>query len=212
MKIGRVYKIVCGVSNIVYIGSTFNILKQRWSEHKKAFKKYLDGKKNGVAIYPYFKEHGIENFKMILVKEYQVCDKKQLEAYEQLWMNKTKCCNKQGAVNYLKQQKQKEYNEANKEQIAIKQKEHYEANKGEILARNKQYRESNKEQIAIKDRQYYEANKEQIANQRKEYYEANKEMILKKNKIKIACDNCGALVRKDGLSTHKKSKKCMNFV
>lgn len=58
---------------------------------------------------------------------------------------------------------------------------------------------------------YYETNKEIIANKRKIKYEKNKEIIAEKTKEKITCE-CGSIIRKTDLSTHKKSIKHQNFI
>jgi hypothetical protein len=76
-------------------------LRDRWADHKSDFKKWQKGVHCNLAIYPYFEKYQIENFKMILIKEYKVADTKQLRAYEQLWMNKIINCNKQNAISFL---------------------------------------------------------------------------------------------------------------
>ena len=59
------------------------------------------------CIFDYFEKYGIENFKIILIKSYNVVrthqkDHKHLHAYELLWINKTKnCCNKLLTFNPL---------------------------------------------------------------------------------------------------------------
>ena len=110
---GKVYKIVCCLTDDVYIGSTTQELRYRFRDHKNGFKQYLQGKFREVAIFQYFKTYGIENFKILLIKEYDVSDKKQLLAYEQLWMSKIKCVNKYDAFIIPFLQKIK-YNETNK--------------------------------------------------------------------------------------------------
>jgi len=82
-------------SNVVYVGSTFNQLKKRWAQHKSQFKT----DPSEISIYSYFKKHGIENFKIVLIKEYEVSsknlqDKKHLSVYETLWIKKLNAINK----------------------------------------------------------------------------------------------------------------------
>lgn len=96
--IGRVYKIVHSQSDICYVGSTINELRVRWNNHKA-----LD---NTCAIADHIKKHGADQFKIILIKEYEVVDRKHLLAYETLWMSKLKCINKQAAFNPLYNNKQ----------------------------------------------------------------------------------------------------------
>lgn len=127
-KLGTVYRIVC-LSNPElppYIGSTFNELRHRWTQHKQDYQKYLKGGKfHNLSIYPYFSLYGIENFKIIKIKEYLVYrehekDRKHLSVYEQLWLNKLKNLNKFRAFNIKhiyfsnydknRKNKKKEYN------------------------------------------------------------------------------------------------------
>jgi hypothetical protein len=118
---GHIYKIICRVDDtFCYIGSTFNTLRNRLQEHKRNYKT-----KNGNScIHKYFDKYGIENFKMILIKDYLVCkdkqrDNKHLVVYETLWINKTKSCiNKLLPFNPLKNNRKeyfKEYNEQKKQ-------------------------------------------------------------------------------------------------
>lgn len=95
LKIGRVYKIVNKESNITYIGSTFLKLNKRWRKHKNTLRK------GGCSIALYLQIYGIENFNIELIKEYNVVCKMHLRAYEQLWMNKLTCINKQQAIPSL---------------------------------------------------------------------------------------------------------------
>ena len=182
---GIVYKIVCTQdSGIVYIGSTFNLLRHRWQLHKSQYKRYLDGKHNySISIYPYFSKYGIENFKILKIKEYDCCrehirDHKHLEVYEQLWINKTKnCVNKVNPFRILKyntnvnRERKKEYDKEYKEKNKEKIKEYYEKNKEQRKEYMKEYNENNKEHMKEKWKEYYEKNKEKW----KEYNEKNKE-------------------------------------
>tara|TARA_R110002096_G_scaffold379133_1_gene573164 strand:+ start:31 stop:594 length:564 start_codon:yes stop_codon:yes gene_type:complete len=149
---GTVYKIICNLEHdFCYIGSTFNELRHRFQDHKKHYKIWLNNGKKKCSCFDYFQKYGIENFTIIKIKEY-VCyrshklDKKQLHAYEQLWINKTRCCNKLPAFNPIKREKQKEYREKKKEY----DKEYREDNKEQLKEQRKEYREKNKEQIKEK--------------------------------------------------------------
>jgi hypothetical protein len=200
---GTVYKIICTLdSDIVYIGSTFNSLRQRWQIHKGCFKRYLEGKdKQPITIYPYFEKYGIENFKILKIKKYScyranMTDHRHLQAYEQLWINKTKnCVNKQScfSIPVVEKQRMKEYRKANIEKISEKNKKHYEKNKERILQRTKEYKEKNKERILQQGIRYYEKNKERL-------------------KEKVECEICKVSMRKDSLTRHKKSKKHLSNI
>src|SRR5271166_3852804 len=92
-EIGFVYKIIHNQSNICYVGSTFNRLSNRMNRHKQDYNRWLNGKFNNCGIYSYFQQFGIENFKIILIKEYKVINRRHLETKEQLWINKLKSVN-----------------------------------------------------------------------------------------------------------------------
>ena len=135
--IGHIYKIICTVdSKFCYIGSTFNRLSKRFEVHRSQFKRWLNDEIKGkCACYPYYEKYGIENCKIILIKSYEVCrthvkDRRHLEAYEALWINRTKgCCNIIIPIQYLKKVFRREYRQANKTKIAAQQKEYDQANK-----------------------------------------------------------------------------------
>jgi len=191
---GTVYKIVCSLDeNIIYIGSTYNQLRHRWQQHKDSYKRYLEGKNSCISIYPYFEKFGIENFKIMKIKQYECYrehnkDSKHLHAFEQLWINKTRCVNKNSAFSIPIVAKEKlseylkEWREANKEKISEQTKEYNEKNKEKLSEKNKEWKEANKEKINEYRKEYYQANKEKISEQTKEYYQANKEKINEYNK------------------------------
>src|SRR5690348_11182527 len=120
----RIYKIIHNQSDIVYVGSTQNILRQRWQCHKSGYKKFLMDNKNEKSLYPYFNEHGIDNFKIILIEEVEVEDYKERLIKEQEWIDKLTCINKirayrtpEEAIEYKNQYVRTEkYRQSKKEQ------------------------------------------------------------------------------------------------
>ena len=224
---GIVYKIVCTQdSEIVYIGSTFNLLRQRWQEHKRKYKSYLEGEGRCVTIFPYFTKYGIENFKILKIKEYKCCrndirDAKHLHVFEQLWINKTKgCINKNSAFRIAKLynkeynknniEKKKEHYQNNKQRIKERIKEHYQNNKQRISERKKEYRKNNSERISEREKEYQKNNKERISEREKEYRKNNSERINERRnqlKEKVECEICKSHISKGSLHGHKKSKK-----
>ena len=139
-QIGHIYKIICNLNNsFCYIGSTFKTLNTRWQGH------IIDYKNNygNFSIHQYFDKYGIENFKIILIKSYNVVrvdnkDFKHLWAYETLWIYK----NKKTAVNcqlpfspmkYLNEKEnKKKYYQENKKKIDEKHKEYSKENKDKL--------------------------------------------------------------------------------
>ncbi len=99
-RLGYIYKIICSLdSSVVYIGSTFKKINQRFQKHKNQYGYFLEGKYNNFSIYEYFTKYGIENFHIILIKKYYVCDRKHLLALEQLWINAERYKVKKKAIN-----------------------------------------------------------------------------------------------------------------
>ena len=175
--IGTIYKITkINDISICYIGSTFKTIAERWSNHKK------NNNGNRCVIYNYIKTYGTNAFKIQMIKEYDVIDKKHLQAYEQLWVNKFKlknsCINKNNTFGILKKEKK-------------------------LYAENK---EEYKKQARIRQRVYYQKDKQVIKNKSRQYYHDNKQQLSKK----IVCDNCGKYVMKQSIRRHQRSIKCMN--
>lgn len=60
-------------------------------------------------------------------------------------------------------------------------------------------------------KEYWEDNKEKFTELKKQYRADNKQAILEKGKEKITCE-CGAKVTKYHISSHRKTKKHINFI
>jgi len=184
---GIIYKIICKLDHkFCYIGSTFDSLRNRWQRHKGHYRDWI---KDSESMRPcscvrYFKKYGIENFKIIEIIKYDIHlkDRKCLEAYETLWIRKTKgCCNVILPVQYLKREYQK------------------------------QYREDNKTEISEKKRQYNQDNQESIAEKRRQYRQDNNTELSQKSKVKLTCQ-CGVVVTKSNMARHCKSAKHQNYL
>jgi hypothetical protein len=150
--IGRIYRIVHMESEICYIGSTLDELRNRWQGHKRGYGEWKAGKGIEITIYPFFRKHGIDQFKMILIKEYEVADRSHLEAYEQLYINKFRkiAVNKRSAFRIPRLSQKlamKEYREGNKEKVKESNKRYKETNRDKIKMNHKQYKEKNREKI-----------------------------------------------------------------
>jgi len=94
-RIGNIYKIICySDPNFTYIGSTEKSLERRWQWHQSYYKHWCKDDTDITALsYKHFDKYGIDKFKIVLIKQYQIVDEVHLKAYEQLWINKFKCCN-----------------------------------------------------------------------------------------------------------------------
>jgi hypothetical protein len=211
--IGRIYMITSPkLENIYYIGSTARTLQYRWAQHKILYQLWLAGEANAYAIFPYFNKYGVDKFSMTLLKEYRIADKRQLLAYEQLWINKygKTAINKRAAcqlmpLNALRRLRDQERREADPEAYKkrckeryqkakknpkfvekqrARSKEWYQANKDKAKKYQKQYHEPNKDKARENAKECREMNKDSIKENAKEYYQANKEKLLLASKVR----------------------------
>ena len=153
-SIGHIYKIICKLDNeFIYIGSTFNQLRHRFQKHKDKYKLYCKDNKKTCSIYPYFEKYGIKNFKIILIKSYNVVrthqkDHRHLSAYETLWINKSKnCVNQRLPFSPMVHENRimciKKYNKTEKVKKYMKNynKTYYSKNKEKHIDNNKKLKE-----------------------------------------------------------------------
>jgi len=61
------------------------------------------------------------------------------------------------------------------------------------------------------DKEYRQDNKDKIRLIGKEYRQKNKEQIEEKTKVKITCNICGSIVRKNEIKRHQRTTKCINY-
>jgi len=194
---GYIYKLHDNTNNTDYYGSTIQTLNKRLQEHKNK----LDCSSKSI----------IENndYIMILVETIEFQDKKQLLEREKYYIQNYPCINKYSPLRTKEEYKeqQKEYYEEHKEQQKEYYQEYRELNKEKLLKQRKEYYEANKEQ----KKEYREKHKEQINEYKKEYYERNKEQINEQKKEKVVCE-CGSIISRGALLTHKKRKKHLNYI
>ena len=200
--IGRVYKIVHSQSDICYVGSTMNELRVRWNQHKTATT-------NRCSITSYIQSLGAENFKIILIKEYEVVDQKHLKTKEQLWISKLKCINTNNTfrVDWIGR---KDYYIKTRDYI-LKYQEEYRAKNGEALkAKHVQYNIEREEKRKAKS--YCEVCKYDIVEREHKRHERSirhQSNLIQyrepKHEKKTQCDVCNIEVGR--MNRHNKSKK-----
>jgi len=218
-----IYKLCCKDPNItdIYIGSTTN-MKQRKLQHKTACNN-PNYKKYNYKVYQTIREFGgWDNWDIILVEYVNATSKQELEKEERVVIELL-----QPTLNSsIPTRTDKEYYIDNKEKIKENHKTYYENNKQQLIEKQKEYNQKNKKKIAETHKTYYEDNKQKLLEQKKnyreeniekfkekdkKYYQENKEQIKEKVKVKVKCEFCECLIRKDNLKRHQKTISCKKF-
>ncbi len=88
---GKIYKIVCNKTGLVYIGSTYRDLDKRLKEHVDDCKRYLDKKSNHLisSIYVIINN----DYKIELIEKYPCLNRRELEKREYYYIDKIECIN-----------------------------------------------------------------------------------------------------------------------
>ncbi len=159
---GKIYKIVCNITQECYVGSTTQPLSKRLAQHVTDYKRYLLGKDLGTSSYPIL-ERG--NYDIVLLEEVK-CDKK-----EQLHMEERKHIEANVCVNHniptrTKCEYMTQWRNENKEHVKACRKDYNEAHKEHRKEYAKRYlSQKTEEQITKKkeyDKQYHEAKKKEM--------------------------------------------------
>ena len=153
----KIYKIEpIGVYDLgdIYIGSTSVGLNERWTNHKKQFKR----KENSTTSL--FNKYGIENCRIILIEDFPCNCVDELRTRESYFIKTLACCNKNIPMQTAegKKEKQRIYKINNQEKIKSREKIYNISYPEKKL----QYRLANKDKIKLKDKNYRENNKEKI--------------------------------------------------
>ena len=79
---GKIYMITDIAMTKKYIGSTTESLKKRFERHKSKYPQYLRGDADNTRSYWLFDEFGVENCKILLIKNFPCSSKEELEREE----------------------------------------------------------------------------------------------------------------------------------
>ncbi len=74
----------------------------------------------------------------------------------------------------------------------------------------KEWYQDNKDKKLKYSKETYINNKESINERHRQWYKDNREKAREKASERIQCPICNSIVRRDGLSIHKKRMKCIN--
>ena len=114
-QLGKIYKIVCNTTGLIYIGSTCEpILARRLAKHRTDYKRYFDGKSNYITSFKILENN---NYEIILI-ENVICESKdELHKKERFHIESYECVNK-----HIPGRTHTEYYNENKEIIIEKSK------------------------------------------------------------------------------------------
>ena len=141
---GKIYKIVCNVTGLVYIGSTCEpILARRLAGHRKHFNEYLKTKDNFMTSVKVL-ENG--DYSIILLEKCPCNDRMELLKRERHYIETNECVNK-----LIPSRTKKEYREDNKSELKLK----YLENREKHLERYQEYYKENKEILCEKRNSKY---------------------------------------------------------
>ncbi len=132
---GKIYKIVCNITNEIYVGSTTLSLSERLRNHTYDYKHYLNNKHNFISSFVII-ERG--NYDIVLLENCPCETKEQLLIRERYYFDTLNCINKYRPVITTKElcEKKKDYH-----------KQYFIENREEIKEQQKQYKVENKEKL-----------------------------------------------------------------
>jgi len=210
---GKIYKIVCNITDEYYIGSTSEpTLARRLSGHVRK------SRSGSTVTSRIIIERG--DYQIILIEKFPCECRDELTARESFFhkqsFNDPLFVNKriEGRTHkeYIKEYRKnnveklqnyhKEYNEINKEHIQARKKEYFQETKDH----RRQYCYDNKERITEYYEHYNKLNEEKLFEYRKNYRQLNKDKIKENARKKITCI-CGSCINQYQKSKHEKSKK-----
>ena len=182
-QLGKIYKIVCNITDEYYIGSTTQpTLARRLAKHRSGFSCWKRGTGNYTTSFVIL-ERG--DYDIYLIENYPCSSKDELRTKEgefhRLHIGNKKFCNKN-----IEKRSIKEWHEDNKERNILNRHNYYKNNSEHIKNKSKIYHENNKEKIAILKQVYYQN-------------------VREKKSTRITCD-CGLIFTFQHKLRHEKSK------
>jgi DNA-directed RNA polymerase beta' subunit len=179
---GKIYKIVCNITDECYIGSTTEpTIARRLATHVSTFKRWKAGKRNKTTSFDII-DRG--DYQILLIETYPCNSKDELHSREgeiiRKYKSECECVNSYIAGRTIK--------------------EWYQDNKYTIQEHTKEYM-----------KEYREENKEAIKKYNKQYHEDNKNKISEHGKVKITCA-CGSCYRKAVKNRHERTHKHQSYL
>ena len=224
-KVGKVYKIVCNITDEVYIGSTCSTMNTRMTAHRGDARRGLKGACMSSKII----NRG--DYNVNVIEEFPYENDIHTRWRERHYYDTIENINKVPPIR-SPEEKRKVQSDANKARrqcplFRKAEKERlakYNIDNAEYLAeKNKKYRTENAEQIRITKAKHYQANTETVKNNVREYYQNNIEKVATSNherydkskrdgKHDSAPCGCGGSYTYSTKNRHEKTVKHLKWV
>jgi hypothetical protein len=195
-KKGKIYRIVCNTTGLVYIGSTTQTLDARLAIHKSKIEKH---------IYSSYRVMENNNYKMELIEHYPCENNEQLRIREEFHCSKTDCVNiirpyiSEDTRLEEARTRANEYRVKFPEKVKAKKQQDYESNREVYIQRASKWRLENSEK-------YKEGNRQRHMENRDKWVAYNKQYYLEHGKTQIKCE-CGIEVSRNGIARHRRTQK-----
>ena len=145
---GKVYKIVCRKTGLIYVGSTTKpLLCQRLTAHRTHYKMYLDGRHNFVTSFKLLEN---DDYYIELLENVKAKSKDELLKRERYYIETLNCVNVKTPTHT-----RQEYKDKNRDEINRKIREYYKNHQEHYKEQKKEYRKNNKETIKEKRAQMH---------------------------------------------------------
>ena len=216
---GKIYKIVCNETGLIYVGSTCEpTLARRLAKHVGDYKYWKNEKYHFVTSFKIIENN---NYDIVLLENCPCENKDDLYKRERHYIETLDCVNKimvgrshkeyrEDNIEKIKEENKK-YREANKELRKEYQKIYYQDNKDKLTQQVKEYREVNKDKVQKSQKQYRDDNKEKMSLYNKKYSEINKEKMKFHYSQPYTCQ-CGKTFRVAGKARHERSEFHQNYI
>jgi hypothetical protein len=182
-----IYKICCRDPSITdcYVGSTCNVRTRRDRHRRRCV--YKSEKAHNLPLYQFIRAHGgWDNWTLVVLEEFSCETRTQRDTREHEWFQRLReCATLNSCVPGA-------YAVAGSKSHYMKGR--YAEKRDELNAASRAYHHANKERLNAASRQYH--------------IDHHDELRAKANQ-RVACEHCGSVVARGGMSRHKSSKKCL---
>ena len=164
---GKIYKLVCNTTGLVYVGSTTEKrLCSRLSGHVGHFKNYEKGGNSKYCSSFEIIKNG--NYEIILLENFPCNNSDELHQKERFYKENNDCVNRNNPIRTTQDKKihNKKFIEDNREYVRKWHSENYLRNKEHIDIKNKQWQEENKDRRNEYVREWRVKNNDKVKEQR----------------------------------------------